>query len=306
MKTPTPPVPGLVRWYRLLLRCYPARHRSHYAGPMEQLFRDQLREARPAGRPVRIAALVLVLIPRTLIDFAVSCTLAHLEEYRRHRIMKRPPASILVAALAGVAVAALVFAAAATVTSLLPREYMGSVRIAATADTGAVDPTGSVDPFAMEQLRAEVTSSRVLEEVSRRAGLAAVWSPIYLGQRTEQPPLQPVEMAAILRDRVGVRRHRNTGMLEIRVIERDAGLAARIANCIAEVVVEAGHRDPASRSGRLLVVDLANPSARPIRPNVPLNLSLAGLVGLVLGALTSAVAWWMARLFRTRGSSQAL
>src|SRR6266581_4299707 len=51
--------------YRFLIRMYSRDHRRRYAGPMEQLFRDRLRE-------VRGVADLIALWGRTLTDWAVS------------------------------------------------------------------------------------------------------------------------------------------------------------------------------------------------------------------------------------------
>lgn len=58
--------------YRLLLRAYPRRYRDQYAQPMEQLFRDQLRDARTFGQ---WSALWI----RTLTDWSKTVITRHWE-----------------------------------------------------------------------------------------------------------------------------------------------------------------------------------------------------------------------------------
>lgn len=63
--------------YRFLLRAYPRGYRARYAEPMEQLFRDRLREA---GTFAELA----VLWVRTLADWAVSVPARHWERDTPH------------------------------------------------------------------------------------------------------------------------------------------------------------------------------------------------------------------------------
>lgn len=63
--------------YRVLLQAYPLDYRSRYAEPMEQLFRDRLRE-------VRSLADLVVLWRRTLADWAVSVPARYWERVRAH------------------------------------------------------------------------------------------------------------------------------------------------------------------------------------------------------------------------------
>lgn len=70
--------------YRFLLRAYPSAYRSRYAEPMQQLFRDRLRE-------VRSFADLAALWARTLVDWAVSVPI----QYWERNIHLRPHLSFL-------------------------------------------------------------------------------------------------------------------------------------------------------------------------------------------------------------------
>src|SRR5580700_9100130 len=63
--------------YRLLLRAYPLDYRGRYAEPMEQLFRDRLRE-------VRTFAGLAALWMRTLADWALTVPARHWERATPH------------------------------------------------------------------------------------------------------------------------------------------------------------------------------------------------------------------------------
>src|ERR1017187_4875126 len=86
-----------VKWYRLLLKLYPARFREEFGGPLETQFRDEYGEVR--GRPL--------FWMRTLFDLAVSIPAEFLRELRQDvrysaRIYSRRPVVtfLAVAALA--------------------------------------------------------------------------------------------------------------------------------------------------------------------------------------------------------------
>jgi hypothetical protein len=63
--------------YRFLLRAYPRNYQGRYAEPMEQLFRDRLREA-------HTFADLAVLWVRTLADWAVSVPVRYWEGAKPH------------------------------------------------------------------------------------------------------------------------------------------------------------------------------------------------------------------------------
>ena len=75
------------RLYRLMLNAYPKAYRDRYSGPMEQLFRDQLRQADSAAG-------FLAIWCRTLADWAVSVPLRHWERLQQkgHRPQLTDPA----------------------------------------------------------------------------------------------------------------------------------------------------------------------------------------------------------------------
>jgi hypothetical protein len=72
--------------YRLLLLAYPRDYRAQYAEPMEQFFRDRLREPHTFARLVDLWA-------RTLADWAVSVPARHWEQARpqRHFALAQDP-----------------------------------------------------------------------------------------------------------------------------------------------------------------------------------------------------------------------
>jgi hypothetical protein len=69
-------MPDPLKFYRFLLKLYPARFREEYGTPLEQEFWDEYREA--SGRLARFA-----FWARTISDLAISIPLELLRELRQ-------------------------------------------------------------------------------------------------------------------------------------------------------------------------------------------------------------------------------
>ena len=77
---------------------------------------------------------------------------------------------------------------------------------------------------------------------------------------------------------------RNTSLIAISIYSEQPEEAARIANEIAQT-----YKNHITHSSfRVEIIDQAAPAVRPIRPNKPLNLAIAVLLGLVLGTAAGA------------------
>jgi capsular polysaccharide biosynthesis protein len=289
---PTPlssKAPGIVvRLYRFALIAYPKSYRRRFAPEMEQVFREQWREVQSRGHALEI----LVFLIRTSGDLLLSSLCERLTTVSKHSTMKSPSSSLapLAWSLAGGAVVALAILALVTsVTLALPKTYLSSARVLLNVSEGSPQPA---DASAIETELEVIRSSQVLRQAALRAHLAERWSPIYLGQGT----LQPVEIVEILRDKLEVRQFRNTRMAEIRVYDRDREMAADVANAIAGGYAELQVGSPEASRQRAMVVDVAEPGLKPIRPNVPLNVFVGLLAGGVLGLGTAGVLWRFLRI----------
>src|ERR1019366_2321684 len=65
-----------IRYYRLLLKLYPARFREEFAAPLERQFSDEYRESHGAGQRAMFWL-------RTLADWAVTLPAEMLREFRQ-------------------------------------------------------------------------------------------------------------------------------------------------------------------------------------------------------------------------------
>lgn len=90
-----PPRASHERAYRGLLRLYPAEFRARYRDEMVQLFCDQLRDARAAGRPAGTTRTWV----RTLGDLAITAALEHIQGDRTVAHSLAQPPSITARAL---------------------------------------------------------------------------------------------------------------------------------------------------------------------------------------------------------------
>lgn len=269
-------------WYRGLLACYPARHRAHYRAAMEQAFRDQWRDL--GDHPTRGARWRFRL--RLLADFVRSCPAEHAHELRAGWALSLPTRQRAWVVAVGGLLALLTLSATLWLTHLMPQVFRSTVRL---QDPASVSRT--FDPFVAQTRMEQVRSADVLNPVIERLNLNERWSAQYLAG---QGRLTTPETLEILRDRVEVRRLRNTGMMEILVYSADREEAAEVANAIAESYATLeNQRLPSEPARRMAIVDLAAPGLKPIKPNVPLNVAV-GLVGALGIGLVSGFITWLA------------
>ena len=100
------------------------------------------------------------------------------------------------------------------------------------------------------------------------------------------------ETLAILKQKLNLHPVRNANIIEINVLADEADEAANIANEIAKVYRNrTASSDTATSTPdafQVEIIDQATPALRPIRPDRPLNLAAAALVGLLFGIATGA------------------
>jgi hypothetical protein len=128
-----------------------------------------------------------------------------------------------------------------------------------------------------------IKSTSVLSEVVQRRNLIETWRTRY-----GSPSLTQAEALLLLRKQLDVRQSPNTSLLEIRVFSPSGQEAADIANAIAE-----SYRSIRTQVA-VSILDPAQPSPRPARPNIPLNLFLGAAAGLVLALLAGGMTFWLA------------
>ncbi len=177
------------------------------------------------------------------------------------------------------AVFLVVFLAGAAITFTLPETYMSVARIRAATPA-----------------QLEAFSSRTnFEAAARQLGLNRTYALRY----GEDQPFDMERTIKVLHRTVQVRRIRGTDLAEVRVYSLIPAEAAQIANAIVHAgISSAAVVAAAERGGPPAVIDLAVPALKPARPNKPLNLTLAALVGALLGVMAGGVG---ARLAVARG-----
>lgn len=276
------PAAAIPAWYRCLLACYPATHRARYRAAMEQAFRDQWRDL--GEQPTRAARWRFRL--RLLLDFVRSCPAEHAHELRAgwaSASSARQRAWVL--GIGGL-LALATFSTTLWVTSLMPRVFLSTARLQIPVSTAR-----ALDPFVAQTRMEMVRSEAVLAPVIERLNLNERWSAEYLAG---QGRLTTPETVEILRHRIEVRPFRNTAMFEVLVYGQDREEAAQVANAIAESYASVANQLAIPDPGRRVsIVDLAEPGLRPIKPNVPLNVTV-GLVGALGIGLVSGFITWLA------------
>jgi capsular polysaccharide biosynthesis protein len=161
----------------------------------------------------------------------------------------------------------------------LPTLYRSTVRIAVELPASS---TLASDPYFFQTETEKITSRVVLNQVIRELGLTS-----RRAQENEMmTALTNEESYQRLKRALYVRQSRNTSLLEVGVLDENRATAAQIANAVADV-----YRRYAKSTKSLVVevVDRAEPGIRPVRPNVPMSLTMGWLGSVIVAALVARV-----------------
>jgi serine/threonine protein kinase/capsular polysaccharide biosynthesis protein len=261
-------------------------------------------EAQFHSQPRRLKAILVVLLAAFLVVCA-SSALGSITSYRDFLvafaaaltlgaasvllIQKLKPAGHFVVAFLLVFLA--VFALGSFIISVLPNSFASTARIMLTPNvaeaagaTKAQLTASSYDPYRIQTELEVIQSKAVLDSVIESLDLTRKWGKSYSGSGH----LKRAETLDILKQRLNLRPVRNANIVEIRVSGNEADEAADIANEIAKVYRR--RTVAASTPGifQVEIIDQATPALKPVRPNRPLDLTLAALAGLLLGVAAGA------------------
>ena len=283
-----PPPAFSVRLYGLLLRLYPKPFREEYGEEMVHLFEDQWRDAAGRSNPGWGKSKLWL---QTVADVAASVIAQHIDNLggkmnstpvdgSLHELSFGRLVAAIATTLALVCIVATVF--------WVPRTYQSTVRIEVTqgmaygygrqADAVGTRSPAVYDPYFIQTAFEKIKSREVLEPVFDELRLGE-----WLGLEQElNRPLTFPEAYPVLTSMIDLRQMRNTSLVEIRVYSASDKVSARVANKISEVFARTG-----SPKFNTVLVDAAMPNERPIRPNVPLNIT-AGTILSILAALLIA------------------
>ena len=170
-----------------------------------------------------------------------------------------------------------VFLLSAVITFLLPKRYLGMTRIDVSNEKSAAAKSDAELDWSLRDVRPLIGSSMVLSQVASNLDLKHPWEMQYGRQMGE------AEIQDLLRSSLEIRRLPGTSLFEIRFYGNSPDEAADIANMIAKAFCSI-------RTGKnSAIVELAMPWPRPVKPNVPLNLTIGGIVGAVIGLLAGGL-----------------
>ena len=167
------------------------------------------------------------------------------------------------------------------VSFLLPKTYMSMSRISLEKGTSDIAPLNGMqsgetafDPYFIQTELEVIQSQEILGKVVAKCNL------------TNEPKLwrgnelTEIQARKILERAIDIRQFRNTSIIELRVYERDKILARDIAQALAEVYQD--YRTDAQKK-RVEIIDDADLPVQAVRPNIPLNITLGVVAGLILG-----------------------
>jgi capsular polysaccharide biosynthesis protein len=270
------------RLYACLLRFYPERFRDEFGTDMEQVFADQYFAASKDG-PLSLACFWI----RTIKDFFKSLILQHLEQSRSHMnahsVLQYCSRSLTFSRLfAGTTICLLSLCLIVTVF-VLPKVYVSTARISLSPpNAGPI----AYDPYFVQTSFEKIKSQKVLNAVIEELNLAAVLA----NEAGVTPAFTTAEAYKILLSMIELRQSRSTSLVEIRVYSEKPELSASIANKIAEVARRIEKND---------LVDAAIAEARPVRPNIPLNLVIGTVASLAAAVFLAGLTRLLLRAVRT-------
>jgi len=268
------------RIYRQLLKLYPPSFRATYGEAMIQHFRDQSRDAQSSNRLFSVTSFWCAI----LFDTIIAATHQRLSKQRHPKpntsseVMKKIPSfRFLFAAFFAPLMAAVILN-----VSMQPRTFMAMSRSLINQKN---KQPASYDPYFFQTQVEIMKSDLVLGPVVAELDLAKSMAE-QVGIKTKFGDPDAVEM---LRGQLQFSQSRNTSLLEIRAYSESPFQAASIANKIPAVYAA---QNP---NAEISVIDSAQPSFRPIRPNVPLLVVAGAFASALLSAIASALLRFLLR-----------
>ncbi|HWF19448.1 MAG TPA: hypothetical protein VG754_09270 [Verrucomicrobiae bacterium] len=179
----------------------------------------------------------------------------------------------------------LVFGAAAIITFILPKTY------AATARMRLKSPPPQADAATTLTAQANAAQSEaVLNPVVESLKLNKIWGRKF---RVDED-LKTWESVTLLKQRMEVLPAPASGELVVRVYDDDGELAAKIANRVGEILCSPS-ADSTGEIRAVLEMEMrAEPSVKPVQPNIPLNLFVGAVGGFIIAWVAGSVAQWIA------------
>jgi capsular polysaccharide biosynthesis protein len=291
---------GIYGW---LLALYPAQHRQKFGGQMEQLFRDQCRDAWQAGGVWSLAILWLRVLP----DLAKTSVLERLASLRGEQSMWQAilnfPQLPHAPRMVFVAVAVTLFGLTTVATLLLPTTYVSTARVTLAADgfrfTSRDGQPLDADSVMMKNFIgtqiAIMQSEAVLVPVIRDLNLQKLWGLKYAAGQS----LGLDQSLTLLRHKLNLQPVPQTQIISITVYDEDNQEGVRIANKIAESYQAIKGQMVNSGSSGVEIVESAVPSTHAVRPNIQRNLVSGAIGGCLLGGLLAGIVY---RLGRSRNA----
>jgi capsular polysaccharide biosynthesis protein len=277
------------RLYAEFVRLYPGRFRNDFAEEMERLFREQYQDARNAG-----GFSVTSFWFRTLRDLGLSLIREHIEELKAnmntHFLLQFCSKNLTFTRLTLGLTVCLVGLCALITLMVLPRVYLSKSLIGMPAE--------KYDAYQVHTFLEQIQSRKVLDPVIARLNLTSALAK-ESGLKSE---LTPDEAYQNLSRMITLRQHRNTPLVEIGVYSQNRDLCAKIANEITEVAMQIsafnrrgqtvgdarGNSEADNAIAGISWLEKAAPESRPVRPNVPLNIVVGGILSVVIASVAAA------------------
>jgi capsular polysaccharide biosynthesis protein len=294
--------------YAALLRAYPRRHREEYGAAMAQLFRDQCRDAWGESKNFGLLKLWLRVLP-DLVSTSIMERLAAMNEGKTmsdklSSLASFGPSPGKIFTRVFLVVFLLVVIVSTAVTFILPESYASTATINIDTERSA----NNYDPYFLQTQFQEMKSLPVLESVVEKLQLKKTWSQKYFAGE----PLKTAEVIEILKGRLAIRPVGNTSLVKITIYSDDKLEAPQIANAIAESYRDYRMNTPVLKAtnsipilSSIQITDLAEPAARPVKPNKPLNITIGVFVGIFAAGIIGGLAALVTTIRKRRRGTNA-
>lgn len=324
------------RLYGWLLAAYPKHYREAYGPAMQQVFRDQCRDAWREARGWGLAMLWLRVLPdllKTSFVERLSIIQGDSMSHRFARILgfQSNPRVLFLRTAVGVFV--LIFGATAITTLLMPKRYTSEARLfvrylITNNETSAAGKTPSAERRARGKriLDGEIQrihSDAVLERVVKAQDLETKWA----NTLAKDQKLTTGEAVAMLRNRLKVHNPPGSPMIHFRVNSEDADEATLLAKAVVDAYLathfkeaQLSRTDNSDRAAMaeqrrterlrelpavtsLSIIQSPTPGDSLVRPNVPGCLLMAGAGGLFLALMLGVTVTLLACRRQARDAS---
>ena len=192
------------------------------------------------------------------------------------------------------------------ITFLLPESFASTATMKVEHDQ-PVTGNQIYDPYFIQTQFEIIKSDAVLSNVITALNLNQVWGRKFFKGET----LHFSETLEILKGRLSLAPVGNTKLMKVVVYGEDKNEPAQIANAIAESyrdyrIRNSNWKSPLPQPVLVQIIDLAEPSKAPVKPNKTVITVLGAVIGLLLAGAVGGVAFFISKSRQRNRAPEAM